>query len=187
LLRYLVFACWGLVVGLGIWSDPIILPVVASAGLLLAVFCWRELLVKWGGVCLLLGFIIGAFPLIEYNLTTPPAQSSLSILLALQHPGPSSVIHNQTLLAEQIKGTLLVSIPTATGNPLCLSSEFSYLAPTSPPSLHCTIIRGTWGLGFVILLVVETISTFSNVPLANAVSSTLYNLGERIRHEDLLR
>jgi hypothetical protein len=153
-LRYLAFACWGLVVGLGIWSDPIILPVVASAGLLLAVFCWRELLVKWGGICLLLGFIIGAFPLIVYNLTAPPGQSSLSILWNLQHSGPSSVIHSQTLLAQQIKGTLLVSISSATGNPFCLSSEFSFLGPTSPPSLHCTIIRGTWGLGFVILLVV---------------------------------
>jgi hypothetical protein len=152
-LRYLAFACWGLVVGLGIWSDPIILPVVASAALLLAVFCWRELLARWGGICLLLGFIIGAFPLIEHNVTAPPGQDSLSILWTLQHPGPSSVILSQTLLAQQIKGTLLVSIATATGNPLCLSSE-SFLWPTSPPSLHCTIIRGTWGLGFVILLVV---------------------------------
>ena len=152
-LRNLAFACWGLVVGLGIWSDPIIFPVVVSAGLLLAVFCWRELLEKWGGVCLLLGFIIGAFPLISYNLTAPPGQTTLSILLNLQHPGSSSLIHGQTLLVQQIKGTLLVSIATATGNPICLSSE-SFLWPTSPPSLHCTIIRGSWGLGFVILLVV---------------------------------
>jgi hypothetical protein len=152
-LRYLAFACWGLIVGLGIWNDPIILPVVASAGLLLAVFCWRELLKKWGGICLLLGFLIGAFPLIEYNLTAPPGQNSLYILWNLQHPGPSSVIHSPTLLAQQIKGTFLISISTATGNPLCLSSE-SFLWPTTPPSLHCTIIRGTWGLGFVILLVV---------------------------------
>jgi len=151
-LRYLGYACWGLVVGLGIWSDPIILPVVAAAGLLLAVFCWRELLLKWGGICLLLGFIIGAFPLIEYNLTAPLGQNSLFILWNLQHPGPSSVIHSHTLLAQQIKGTFLVSISTATGNPLCLSSEFSFLGPTAPPSLHCTIINGTWGLGFLILL-----------------------------------
>ncbi len=40
--RCLGYAAWGLIVGLGIWSDQIILPFVAISGLLLLLFCWRR-------------------------------------------------------------------------------------------------------------------------------------------------
>ena len=80
-LRLLGYTCWGYVSGLAVWSDPLILPYLASASLLLVVFCWREMLFQWGGICLLLGLVVGASPLIMYNLKAPPGQDSLSILL----------------------------------------------------------------------------------------------------------
>ncbi len=77
-LRLLGYACWGCVAGLAIWSDPLILPYLASASLLLVVFCWREMIFKLGGICLLLGLVVGASPLIMYNLKALPGQDSLS-------------------------------------------------------------------------------------------------------------
>ncbi|GHO50157.1 hypothetical protein [Ktedonospora formicarum] len=44
--RLLAYALWGLLAGLGIWSHMLILPLVGIAGLLLLLFCLRELL--WG-------------------------------------------------------------------------------------------------------------------------------------------
>src|SRR5712692_1109896 len=118
----------------------------------MVVFCWRELVLRLGGICLLLGLVLGASPLMIYNLNAPPGQDSLSILLALQHAEPqarSSHLHGLMLLAQQIKGTLLYSIPIATGNPFCpaLTAQGTRNAPT----LLCTIIRGGWGLGFTVL------------------------------------
>ena len=52
-LRLPGYACWGCVAGLAIWSDPLILPYIVASGLLLFVFCWHELIIKWGGICLL--------------------------------------------------------------------------------------------------------------------------------------
>src|SRR6266566_1897031 len=49
-LRLLGYACWGCVAGLAIWSDPLILPYLVAASLLLVVFCWRELILNLGGI-----------------------------------------------------------------------------------------------------------------------------------------
>ena len=61
-LRFAAYAGWGLVVGLAIWSDLVVLPVLMMAGLLLLLFCWRDLRTL-APLCLLLGFVIGVFPL----------------------------------------------------------------------------------------------------------------------------
>src|SRR5437763_11137442 len=68
--RIMIYGFLGLIVGLALWTDFLILPIVATAGLLLLLFCYRELL-SWTGLSLLLGVIVGAFPLILYNLTAP--------------------------------------------------------------------------------------------------------------------
>src|SRR5450759_368724 len=68
--RFVAYGCWGLAVGLGIWSDLLILPFVSTAGLLLVLFCWREWR-TWAPLYLVLGFIVGAFPFIYYNITAP--------------------------------------------------------------------------------------------------------------------
>src|SRR2546430_8255140 len=43
--RLVAYGVWGLAVGLGIWSDMVVLPFLAMAGLFLLLFFWRELLV----------------------------------------------------------------------------------------------------------------------------------------------
>src|SRR5437588_2235038 len=52
--RFATYGLWGLVVGLGIWSNLLILPFVLMAGLLLIVFCWREWR-TWASLSIVLG------------------------------------------------------------------------------------------------------------------------------------
>jgi hypothetical protein len=146
--RCLGFGAWGLAAGLGIWSDQIILPFVAMSGLLLLLFCWRELLYIIPVLCMLICLAIGISPLIYYNLHAPPGQDSLSILLGLQ--GHNRIHSN---LIPQIIATFQVSIPTITGNPFCPVNESPVLRdPTSPHTLSCTIIHSSWSSAYLALL-----------------------------------
>ena len=146
-LRLLGYACWGCVAGLAVWSDPLILPYLASASLLLVVFCWREMIFKLGGICLLLGLVVGASPLIMYNLKASPGQDSLSIFLGQTHPA-TSVSSSLRPLLMHIVNTILYYIPTATGNPLCP------LVFPQRPGLRCVIVHASWSLGLIILWLV---------------------------------
>src|SRR5215469_1366944 len=40
----ITYGCWGFVVGIGFWSDFLMLSFILVSGLLLFVFCWRDLL-----------------------------------------------------------------------------------------------------------------------------------------------
>ena len=147
--RVLGYGCWGVVAGLGVWSDPLVLPYVAAAGLLLLVWCWQELVFQMGGLCLLLGWLVGAAPLLLYNLSAPAGQDSLSIVLAQAHPvtsGPGQF----TPLSRHLINTILYNIPTATGNPLCLYSQGSI----HTIGLKCAMGLVSWSLGLMVLWLV---------------------------------
>ena len=149
-LRRLVgYAAWGLAVGLGIWSDMVVLPFLVMAGLLLLLFCWRELLV-WGWLILLSCVITGMLPLISYDLGR--GLNSWQILLNLAHG--SNAVAPQTLpgILHNITSTVLVSIPTATGNPFCPIIELRFLGDNAPHSVQCTLIHASWGGGYLLLL-----------------------------------
>jgi hypothetical protein len=149
--RSAVYAAWGLVVGLSLWSDEIILPFVAMAGLLLLLFCWREILRGISFLGMLIGLAIGMVPLIIYNLHAAPGQDSISTLLNLQKGGSGPHTSLITLL-HRAAVTFQISIPTITGNPFCpVSEEPALRDPTSPHTLSCTIIHSSWGLGYTIL------------------------------------
>ena len=83
--RFLVYACWGIAAGLGLWSDLLILPFVLLSGLLLLFFCWRELLHIIALLSTLAGLILGAGPLLLYNLYAAPGR------IPSRHCGSSSM------------------------------------------------------------------------------------------------
>ncbi len=152
--RLVGYGTWGLIVGLGIWSDFLVLPFVLCSALLLLFFCWRELLQlkDWAILCLLLGLIIGIFPLIFYSILAEPGQSTLATMLQLQ--GGRDITYNWITQMRELKQTIQVAIPTATGNPFCSFSEFPkvlLLGPSTPPSFQCTLINTSWGVGYVFL------------------------------------
>lgn len=153
LLRLGAYGCWGLSVGLSLWSDPITVPFLLAAGALLIIFCWREAL-TWAPLCLLLGVFLGAFPLIFYNLTAPAGYDTWSALQHVQNMG--SNIPNEQINA--LAGAILISLPAATGaTPLC--GPYDVITITNKP-LHpytlstCAIVQGVWGIGYLILLTV---------------------------------
>lgn len=150
--RFLMYGCWGLVIGLGLWSDLIILPWAIGASILLLLFCWRELL-KGAILPLLLGLPLGALPLIIYNISATPDQTSWATLISQQGSIPLTF----GVLLQQIKNTMEVSIPTITGDPFCHFDEFSGLKilgfeQSYPPTLQCHVAGFAWSTAYLCLL-----------------------------------
>ncbi len=158
--RYLGYSCFGCVIGLALWSDPLILPFIVMASLTLIVFCRAEMQ-KRGVLCLLAGVAVGLTPVFVYNATVPLNQSTLSVLGTIFGFTNTGQLISQPSLIQKIMGTTLISIPNATGaNPLCpISAADAWPLPAQlpPHTLLCTVVRGTWGLGFLVLLVIAAI------------------------------
>lgn len=152
--RIFMYGVLGLVAGIALWVDFLILPFLGTAALLLFFFCRREL-VSWAGASLLLGIVIGAFPLLYYNITAPLVDNSLVVLFSIHRSG--SNLHLPFL--QQIVGTLTTALPSATGyNPLCPPEAFPYFG--TAPSKRCLVLQGGWSLGYLILWGLATFFAF---------------------------
>lgn len=154
--RIAIYGLLGLTIGIAVWVDLLILPFVATAGLLLCFFCYRELL-GWSGNSLVLGFAIGAFPMIYYNLTAPWDQNSLFVLMGL-HNGTAGVMHAQHMTwLNQLTGTLIVALPMATGGSLhCLLSTIPPSGSLTSTSLPCVLVQSSWSTGYLVLWLIAT-------------------------------
>ena len=149
--RAIFYGLLGLVVGVAVWVDFLILPVVATAGLLLVLFCRRELR-TWAGLSLVSGIIIGAFPLILYNMTAPWGQDSLTTLYNLHRAEALPAVAQHLPFLRQVIGTILISLPLETGaNPSCAIATFPLFGPPAPSVLQCAVFESSWGIGFLIL------------------------------------
>lgn len=150
-LRLLAYTCWGLATGLGLWSHLLVVPFVLTSGLLLLMFCRRDIR-SLAPLCLLIGFVIGAMPLIYYNITSPLNQNSLAVALSIQG---GNGIAQQVTLAKQLSGTLLFSLPEATGfSPFCGLQELPLFGPASSQTALCIVTQGSWSLGYIALLII---------------------------------
>ena len=159
--RILAFAAWGLAAGLGLWSDLLLLPFIMMAALFLIVWCRRELR-QWRVACLLtLAFVVGAFPLIAYNVTAASGQDSFSVLMGIHQAGGAGQESHVLLLGQQIAGTLVVSLPNVLeANPMCTvgsRAAWPLTAQTSAQTIHCTIVRTGWGLAAIGLWVIAVV------------------------------
>ncbi|MGH2517781.1 MAG: ArnT family glycosyltransferase, partial [Ktedonobacterales bacterium] len=152
--RWAAYAAWGLVVGLGLWSDVLVLPYLLAAGAILLLFCRSELR-TWALALLAAGFTLGALPLIAYNLAPPGGQNSLVVFLQLRGAGGTGRSGAGVALAQQFVGTLLVSVPAITGaNPLCPvngQTAWPLTATSSGQTVVCTTVHGVWGVGVLAL------------------------------------
>ena len=180
--RYMVYGCWGLATGLGLWSDLLIIPFVLMAALLLLVGCWREWR-TWALPCLLLGLVIGAFPLISYNLTALPGQDSLSVLLRIHD---TDKVHHLPIV-NQITGAFFVSLPLITGvNPSCPVITGQHIGFVGPHPFRCLLEYAGWGMGFTLLWIIATLLAIAALwKLRPRVESKVWSYEERqtaIRH-----
>jgi 4-amino-4-deoxy-L-arabinose transferase-like glycosyltransferase len=162
--RLVAYTGWGLAVGLGIWSDFLILPFVIGAGLILVVFCWREWR-SWSPVFLVLGFIAGAFPLLYANLI-PPVANTFSNILRVQHDGADilALAHPRFPLRDQIRSAFLISLPTETGiNPYCNVTDVRVSGILHKQTFLCSASYLSWSLGFTLLWLVAVILAIQGI------------------------
>jgi hypothetical protein len=149
--RWLCYGLYGFLAGFSIWTDQLILPWIATTGLLLLLFCHRELRQR-GAICLLVGLLIGAAPLIGYNLTAPINNNSLTTLIGLQHAGASEMAVQHIPAIRQLIGSLLYALPAVTGiRPLCPVAALPLFGPTTIQKYTCTAWQGSWTLGYLVL------------------------------------
>ncbi len=176
LLRSIAYGCWGLVVALGFWSDFLMLPFILVSGLLLVLFCWRELL-KGAVFPLVLGLLIGAFPLIVYNLHAARGENTLNVLSYLHKTGSIEAAQlaarDHLPLGPELRGTMLTSLPAATGGmPFCYDSLLRLTGNLRVPTLRCALLHADWGLiimalawslGFIMLWTVAVSLVLKNL------------------------
>ena len=148
--RILLYGLLGLLVGVALWVDFLILPFVGTATLFLLLFCRRELF-SLAGLTTLAGIVIGAFPLLFYNLTAPIEANSIGTLISIHQAGGNQHFP----LLQQLVGSFLISLPDATAlSPQCPSSAFPYFGT---PNWGCIVFHGAWSLSYLVLLLLATV------------------------------
>ena len=146
--RWLLYGCFGLTMGLGMWSHLLILPFVATSLVFLVFFCYREVLRLPAFTSFSLGLLLGYLPSLIFNIQNP-SQNSLRALLMLHNSGGTASGIPFTLW-DQIRGTILISLPIATGaSPQCLVPDTPGVWRTHITS--CMLVQGVWGVGFLLL------------------------------------
>jgi hypothetical protein len=158
--RYLAYLALGLVVGLGLWSDMIVVPFFAMAGLLLVLFCWRELFSP-APLFLLGGLILGLIPLLDFNFVVLHGTNSAAVLLGLFQGSSSPTMHTLPQILHNVQSTVQVSLPMATGEPFCPVIEWPWIGDSSSRTPACAIAHGLWGGGYLLLLLVAILLTAS--------------------------
>lgn len=173
--RILAYGAWGGTAGVALWSHLLCLPFVLVAGLLLALFCRREL--RFPSLSLLLlCFLIGLSPFLIYKATVPVSPNENTLFSPggyrePSYPSLNGLSNTQATISphgvpprplQQIMGTFLVAVPLMTsGNALCPVTEVNAW-PLSDQSntttLFCTGIHGIWGIGYVVLLTIATVT-----------------------------
>ncbi len=153
--RWLLYGCFGLVTGLGMWSHMLILPFVVVSLALLIFFCCQELRIS-KFASFLLGFILGFSPALSFNIRHP-AQNSLGALWQLHNSGGTATTIPFTLW-DSIRGTVLVSLPMATGvSPQCPVPDTPGVWRTHITS--CMLTQSLWSVGFLLLYMFVLLGT----------------------------
>jgi hypothetical protein len=96
----------------------------------------------------LVGVVVGIFPLIWYNLHAEPGFDSISVFNAM-HTTDASL---HLPFSHQVIGTFLISLPLIIGvNPICSVDSSYKITFTSAHPGRCTAIYGTWSVSFLLL------------------------------------
>jgi hypothetical protein len=146
--RIAAYLAWGAIAGTSIWDHLLGAPFVLMSGVLLAVFCWRELLRMVAPSAALGGLVLGMFPLIYYNLRAKPGADTLSTLQWVRGTPPGT----WAAQIEALWRSVTISVPMMTGLPFCEANELAALGPTTSYSRACVVTRDAWGAGYMLLL-----------------------------------
>ncbi|GCE24552.1 hypothetical protein KDA_00360 [Dictyobacter alpinus] len=184
LFRLSLYGVFGVVAGLAIWSDMVVLPFLAMVVLLMLVFCWYELLIWGGWLAGIAGGFIGFFPSFLYSIHK--GLNPLLILLNQVHgtgwakDDPMATVGLWHNLIE----TIQVTLPTATGFPFCPVIEYPFLGDNTPRTVQCRIIQTIWGGSYLVLILFALF--FTLLMLQNVIRDRKI-LGEVECHTRLVR
>lgn len=149
-LRLVAFFGWGLVTGLSLWSDIVIAPFILTSGLLLLIFCRRELR-SWKLVLLLVGLLVGSSPAIIYNIQTTLLSNSLVTSVSIFGGGVAGHSRLYYLLQGTL-GVLLIGLPAITGSSFtCDVNQTLFFNGSGPAAVQCTIGDSLWSLVWLAL------------------------------------
>ncbi|MEE6257538.1 hypothetical protein [Plantactinospora sonchi] len=128
------YAGFGLVAGLTLWDDWLVLPYVGVAGGLLLAARWRQLTGR-PRLALGAGLLVGLVPIVVHNLTAAPEHRSLAVYAALGGGAPAS-------WPDRLGGAILLGLPMGTG--LCDPGR-------------CAPWQRSWGVVLPLLLVAAVV------------------------------
>lgn len=151
IVRLLAYGAWGLVAGLASWSDPLVMPFLAMAGLALLLFCGGELW-GWAGLTVCVGTIVGTFPLVVYNFSVSPEHSTIAALARAFLTGGTGAASSHGSTLEHFSGTFGSALPLVTGaSPLYRIFPSSWVLPSGTKQHSLIIAYAVWGAGIVVL------------------------------------
>ncbi|MEU4677945.1 hypothetical protein [Micromonospora sp. NPDC023737] len=132
------WAAWGLLAGLMVWVDPLVLPYVVGPGAVLVAFRWRELRGR-AGVVLGIAVLVGAAPLLGHSLVS--GRNPLAAVLAAASGGTGVPAG----WADRLHGGLLLGPPLGMG----------FCAPGD-----CATWQLWWAFALPVLLVVGAVTAW---------------------------
>jgi hypothetical protein len=146
-----VAALFGLVAGLALWTDLLVVPYLVVCG---ALFWWRRSLGNRAGVALFAGLLVGASPLVIANILNGGA--TIATLLGLTVLGAHGRGAASASLPGNVALELLVSFPILCGGfvggtqvtGLSLA-DFSALARAHPAAYAANLALALAGLGLL--------------------------------------
>ncbi|WP_148083471.1 glycosyltransferase family 39 protein [Micromonospora sp. Llam0] len=137
--RGVAFAAWGLIAGVMIWVDQLVLPYVLCAGVVLAVFTRKELIGR-SGALLVGGTLVGAAPLIAHSIAF--RINPISVLLNLSRGSEAAP------WTDHLYGGLIFGVPMGMG----------FCAPGD-----CAPWQLWWGFAFPLLLLVGAVTALASI------------------------
>ncbi|TDC66559.1 hypothetical protein E1258_02465 [Micromonospora sp. KC207] len=149
--RKTTYAVWGLLAGYIVWTHWLALPYVAAAVLLVAWAGRSELTMRRASLAVS-GFVLGAAPLIWFNLRSDHP-NSFSVLLSLSGTTESAA------WSDRLHGAVLLGLPLSSG--MCAPSR-------------CAAWQMWWGPAYLILLVVAAIIAVVAIRRADAGERRLH-------------
>jgi hypothetical protein len=159
--RWLGYVGWGLVCGLGLWSHWLVIPFLFVSVLLLAFSGWREWMRSPVLFFLLGGLLIGAYPLIVYNLHARPGQDSIHMFISSYQGYSGGAPTGLALFVKKLAGTSLYSLPMATSmTAVCpLNSLPAYGGGHQLHAYECVLLYEGWSVGYIVLLLYAIVVT----------------------------
>lgn len=132
MLALALYGAFGIVAGLGIWSDVLLLVLAVAGIIVLAIGRPRELF-NLPGLALVAGVVVGGWPFLAYNVQH--GWASFAELAAQSRPATQhGLLPSFPALLGQLGGTLAVGIPVTLGSPrVCVGQGMIW--NSYPPTL----------------------------------------------------